>query len=85
MPRHTIHEVAVNAKLTAEKFGGLIEKESGLTVFEIISEVNDAQLIDFINDAISEGGYSQALSMIALLAERQNNQRRKAELEELNK
>ena len=84
MPHPKLNRVVVNAKLVIEKLGEL-EKESGWTVFEIMSEMDDEQLISFIDDAISEGDYSQALFMIALLAERQNNQRRKAELEELNK
>lgn len=85
MPRHTIHEVAVNAKLTVDKFGSLIDNETGMTAFDTISSIQDSQIVEFINDAISEESYSGALFMLAILAERQNNQRRKAELEELNK
>ena len=85
MPRHTIHEVAVNAKLMVHSFGDKKESLKGGSLFDLVSNSSDSQLVLMALDMLEDKNYHAALFVTAILSERSNNRRRKKELEELNK
>ena len=85
MPRHTIHEVAVNAKLMVHSFGSKKESLTGDQLFNLLSSSSDSQLTLMVLDMLEDKNYHAALFVTAILSERSNNRRRKKELEELNK
>ena len=85
MPRHTIHEVAVNAKLVVNSYGNKKENLTGGSLFDLVSSSSDSQLTLMTLDMLEDKNYHAALFVTAILSERSNNRRRKKELEELNK
>lgn len=85
MPRHTIHEAAVNAKLTVQNIGGKLIGGGSFTMFDMFTIISDSQVEDMLSSAVADKQYGSALFLSAILAERKNNQRRKKELEELSK
>lgn len=84
-PRHTLHEVAVNAKLTVTSYGNKQEKATGGSLFDLMTGCSDSQVTFIILDMLENKNYHAALFLAAILSERSNNRRRKKELEVLSK